>query len=260
MLELYHNDMSTCAQKVRMALVEKDLGWTSHHLSLRVGDTLNPDYLKLNPNGVVPTLVHNGAVIIESTVINEYIDDAFEPNPLKPSSPVDRARMRLWTKKPDEGLHIHTSTISSAIAFRYQFIERGHSALKKMYAAMPDPAKRERRMDLIENGIKSALFPTAIRAWEKTLGDMNKALADQPWLAGSQFTLADIAFAPYMTRWDHLQIHGLWSDKPHLANWYEKIKVRESYRTGLAEWFNDEYLQLMNEKGTKAWAEIRSII
>ena len=243
-----------------MALAEKHLGWTSQHLSLRAGDTLNPDYLRLNPNGVVPTLVHDGSIIIESTVINEYIDDAFEPNSLKPSSPIDCAKMRLWTKKPDEGLHIHTSTISSAIAFRYQYIERGPEALKKMYAAIPDPAKRERRIDLIDNGINSALFPVAIRTWEKTLGDMNLALAGQPWLADSQFSLADIAFAPYMTRWDQLQLDGLWSSKRHLAQWYEKIKVRKSYQTGLVEWFNDDYLQLMNEKGTEAWANIKSII
>jgi glutathione S-transferase len=75
-LELYHNDMSTCAQKVRFALAEKAATWRSHHLDLRARDQQKPEYLKLNPNAVVPTLVHEGVVIIESTVINEYIDDA----------------------------------------------------------------------------------------------------------------------------------------------------------------------------------------
>lgn len=260
MIELYHNDMSTCAQKVRMALAEKGIEWTSHHLDLRAGDTLKPGYLKLNPNGVVPTLVHDSVAIIESTVINEYIDDLFEHNPLKPVNLADRADMRLWTKNLDEGLHVHTSTISSAIAFRHQFLVRGAQALNKLYAAMPDPAKRERRIDLVENGIKSTLFPTAIRAWEKTIGDMNKVLASQPWLAGDQISLADIAYAPYMTRWDQLQLSGLWSNKPHISEWYKTIMTRKSYQTGLVEWFNQDYLKLMHEKGKEVWEDVKSMI
>ena len=57
MIALYHNDMSVCAQKVRFALAEKKLKWENRHLSLRAGDQQKPEYLKLNPNAVVPTLV-----------------------------------------------------------------------------------------------------------------------------------------------------------------------------------------------------------
>ena len=84
MIELYHNDMSVCAQKVRFTLVEKKLAWEGHHLNLRAGDQQEPEYLKLNPNAVVPTLVDNGNIIIESTVINEYLDDAYLEPRLKP--------------------------------------------------------------------------------------------------------------------------------------------------------------------------------
>ena len=84
MIELYHNDMSTCAQKVRFTLAEKNLTWESHHLDLRARDQQKPDYVKLNPNAVVPTLVHDGTVIVESNVINEYLDDAFPAPALRP--------------------------------------------------------------------------------------------------------------------------------------------------------------------------------
>jgi hypothetical protein len=59
MLELYNNTNSVCAQKVRLALTEKDLQAKEHMLKLQ-GDQFDPAYLKLNPNGVVPTLVHDG--------------------------------------------------------------------------------------------------------------------------------------------------------------------------------------------------------
>jgi glutathione S-transferase len=91
MLTLYHNDMSVCAAKVRTALAAKKLDWNGVHLDLRRGDAQKPEYLKLNPNAVVPTLVHHGRVITESTVICEYIDDQWPDQPLKP-------RGQLWSR------------------------------------------------------------------------------------------------------------------------------------------------------------------
>ena len=108
MIELYHNDMSVCAQKVRFALGEKTLQWKNRHLNLRAGDQQKPEYVKLNPNAVVPTLVDDGNVIIESTVICEYLDDAYPEPSLSPRNPVERARMRLWTKQLDESVHAAT--------------------------------------------------------------------------------------------------------------------------------------------------------
>jgi glutathione S-transferase len=95
MMTLYHNDMSVCAAKVRTALAEKKLSWEGVHLDLRAGDAQKPEYLKLNPNAVVPTLVHDSRTIIESTVICEYIDDEWPDHPLKPDHTWERAQMRL---------------------------------------------------------------------------------------------------------------------------------------------------------------------
>ena len=144
MIELYHNDMSVCAQKVRFALAEKKLAWEGRHLNLRAGDQQKPEYLKLNPNAVVPTLVDNATVIIESTVICEYLDDAYPEPRLKPMDAAGRARMRLWTKQLDEGVHAATSVVSSAIAFRYQKLAAGMEALEEFHKKMPDPIKREK--------------------------------------------------------------------------------------------------------------------
>ncbi|MFZ0839583.1 MAG: glutathione S-transferase N-terminal domain-containing protein, partial [Xanthobacteraceae bacterium] len=94
MIELYHHGSSVCAAKVRFVLMEKDVPWKSRYLDILKGEHFHPDYLKLNPMAVVPTLVHDGEVLVESTVICEYLDDAFPESPLKPASPLERARMR----------------------------------------------------------------------------------------------------------------------------------------------------------------------
>ena len=84
-LELYHNALSTCSQKVRLVLAEKGLDFESHPVDLAGGEQHAPDYVKMNPNHVVPTLVHDGRVLIESSLINEYLDEAFPERPLRPA-------------------------------------------------------------------------------------------------------------------------------------------------------------------------------
>jgi glutathione S-transferase len=95
MLELYHNNISVCAQKVRIVLAEKNVPWTNHHLSLVKGEQLTPQFKAMNPRGVVPVLVHDGNVIVESSVICSYLDEVFADPPLSPKSAVERATMRL---------------------------------------------------------------------------------------------------------------------------------------------------------------------
>jgi glutathione S-transferase len=85
MMELYNAPVSTCSQKVRMALFEKELPWTDKTIQFARRDHLSDWYLALNPNGVVPTLVHDGHIIIDSSVINEYLEDVFPERPLRPA-------------------------------------------------------------------------------------------------------------------------------------------------------------------------------
>jgi glutathione S-transferase len=95
MLALYHNDMSTCAQKVRATLAEKGLSWDSHELNLRTGEQHKPEFLKLNPRGVVPVLIHNGKPIAESNIIMEYLEDEFaDTESLMPDSAIEKAAVR----------------------------------------------------------------------------------------------------------------------------------------------------------------------
>ena len=98
MLELYTHPMSPCAQKVRIVLAEKGLEWHKRHVNLQEKENLRPEYLVLNPLGVVPTLVHNGRPVIESSIICEYLDEAHgamqRERRLYPEDPMGRAEMR----------------------------------------------------------------------------------------------------------------------------------------------------------------------
>ena len=258
MLTLYHNGMSTCSQKVRLALAEKNLEWEGRHLDLRAGETHAPKYLELNPRGVVPTLVHDGQVVRESNVILEYLDDAFPDPPLRPDTPIGRAQVRLWLKRLDEGHHdVATSTLSMAVAFRHQYLARGTA--ENAIASVPDPVRRERRRDLIRNGTEASDFPIAIGMWARALDDMEAALRGGPWLGGETYSIADAAWTPYVVRLDHLRALGLVDRKLRLTDWYARARARPAYRPAMTDWFSPAYLSLMAEKGERAWPRIAEL-
>lgn len=255
MLELYHNDMSVCAQTVRLCLAEKALPYKAHHLNLRAGDQKQPDYLKLNPKGVVPTLVQDDFVLTESIVINEYLDDAFRETPLMPETARGRARVRWWTKQIDDSIFPATGIVSMSIAFHHQY----PAQLVEELTRLRGPAYGERFAQL-RKGVDNPNFPAAIRRLDKMVEDMDSALSGGLWLVGDAYTLADVAFAAYVTRLDQLKFGALIHRRPNVTAWYGRMASRPAYQQALAAHFNSDYLTLMAEKGGEAWPDVDRLV
>ena len=231
MLELYHSNWSICAQKVRLVIAEKGLDVVEHHIDLRAREQQTPEYLKLNPRGYVPTLVHDGRPVIESAIICEYLDEVFPDPPLSPADPVDRAYMRTWTRRPDDGLHRACATATNAIAFRLQWLEKSPEEIETMLAATPDPARRAWRREMIEKGVDSQFFVNAVRTYEALIDDMEAALQHRDWLAGDVYTLADVSLTSYLNRVAELQFHPMWEGRrPAVSNWFDRIRARTTSR------------------------------
>jgi glutathione S-transferase len=258
---LYHNGMSTCSQKVRITLAEKGQEFRSEHFNLRARDQHKPEYLRLNPNGVVPTIIHNGKVIYESAVIDEYLDEVFPDPPLRSNDPYERSLMRRWVKQLDEGLHAASATISACIAFRYQFIEgKSPQELKETLDGYVNPEKRHRMTENVMKGTESAFFRPAILRIVKMLDDLEDALQEQDWIAGGSYSLADVAFTPYVTRVAHLQQDWLFDSRPRVADWFERICARPSYETAMRKWFIDDFLTLMAGRGNENRSGVQAAI
>ena len=171
MLELYHNINSVCAQKVRIALAEKGQEFKEHLLTLR-GDQNDPAYLKLNPNGVVPTLVHDGRAIIESSLILYYVDDAFPDPPLMPRTPELRHRARLYNKLIDEYLHNSCTILTFATAFRPNFLKVPREVWLAEINKAPLKRRAEYKRSVIEHGLDSEFVSDAIAQHKKLLSWM----------------------------------------------------------------------------------------
>jgi glutathione S-transferase len=241
-LQLYHNQMSTCSAKVRLVLAEKGLSWSSRLIDLRAGDNLRPEYLKLNRNGVVPTLIAGDRALIESTVICEYIDDLCPSAPLRPSSPWDAAQMRLWTKQVDEEIHSATGIISFCIAFREQFLTKSQREIETFLAGLKSQDRRDRLKLSLELGIDAPFFATAVRRMTLLLDDMEASLRSGPWLAGNSYTLADIALTPYVARLNHLGFEFLLDTRPRLKEWTQAVADRNNFEEAIVRWYDPDYL------------------
>jgi glutathione S-transferase len=240
MLRLYHGSTSVCAIKARLTLEEKGLAWQGELLDLQRGDQHRPDYLELNPNAVVPTLVHDGRVLIESTLIIEYLDEAFPQPPLMPQDPYLRAQARLWMKKIDDYLHAATSAVTFAAAFRRHFVKLAPEELSARLARIPDPAYRERQRLSIEQGLQAPHVAAALRSFERYFGEMEKTLRASPWLAGDAYSLADAAATPYVNRAAMLGMEALWEQRPRLRDWRDSVMARPSFERAVTSWFTDK--------------------
>src|SRR5215471_1973731 len=258
MLELYHNNLSACAQKVRIVLAEKNVSWTSRHVSLVKGEQLTTEFKKMNPRGVVPVLVHDGNTIVESSVICAYLDEVFPEPPLMPKNPVERATMRLWCKLPDDILHMACATVSFAVSFGQQLKRQMGTGLEERLMKMPDPARRERQRALIEKGIETPFFRDHVKVFEKTVAEMEVQLGKTAWLASDTNSLAYAEITPYIKRIDRLGLGGLWENRPRVADWFARIKARPSYKA-IADYPPTDYDDTGRD-GLKDWPRIKQLI
>lgn len=230
MLTLYHGLASTCSKKARLALFEKGAAFESRLVNLQAFEQHAPDYLRLNPNGVVPTLVHDGHAIVESSVIIAYIDDILPQVPLTPADPRARADMRLWLKWSDEHAYkaVYVPTwdrLSRPVAQKLSDDE-----LARRLAAVPTAERRARWQATAREGFGPEEFEAAYAEMTATFERMERALADgRDWLTGD-YSLADIAIVPFVERIDDLRPDLLASGRwPAVSRWLARYGQRPAF-------------------------------
>jgi glutathione S-transferase len=260
MLELYHHGSSVCAAKVRLVLLEKNIEWKSRYIDLLAGEQFRPEYLKISPRAAVPAIVHDGAVLTESSVICEYLDDVFGGVRLKPATPLAQARMRIWTKLVDEEIHPATRPLTYVVSHRHAILARGEEAVEEHIASDPHPAWRDRKRQWIRDGFEAPDVVLSLRTFVRLLGQMDEALERRPWLVGDSYTLADGALTPYANRLEMLGLSELWQHRPHFARWFAAVKSRASFAPALFDYLPGELRERMLADGERALPQMRAVL
>jgi glutathione S-transferase len=259
MLQLYKSGNSICTQKVLITLAEKNLSYNPINIDLFRNEQYTPAYLKINPKGVVPTLVDNGHVIVESTLICEYLDETFPEPRLMPADPYRRTVMRLWSKVVDEGLFVATREISFSAMFREKLKAMTAEQREVRFRNVGDPDRRARYISCFEQGVDSPYVLQAIAAFEKAFKAMETDLAaGGPWLLGNDLTLSDINLMPFVARLDYLNLLGIWLEhRPHVAEWWRNAQVYPSFQSQIRANVSEAEMSAMRSSGSRILGRVK---
>jgi glutathione S-transferase len=227
---LYNAPQSTCSQRVRFVLNAKGLPFDEVKLDLLAGDQLKPDYLKLNPNGVVPTLDHDGDVIIDSAVIIEYLDEISPEPDFTPRAPVERAQMRALMRFIDE----MPAAAVRVPTFNLAFLPRFAAMSDEEFLAFAEskPLRKVFMLAMGRKGFPEKEMNAALDRMRRTYERMDETIAANggPWLLGKEPTLADIALMPAIVRMADLGLDTMWQDRPRVARWYDAIRAHPAFK------------------------------
>jgi glutathione S-transferase len=232
MLKLYKAGNSICTQKVFITLFEKGLEFDEVNLDLFKNEQYNPEYLKINPKGVVPSLDHDGEIIVESTLICEYLDDIYPSPPLRPQSASGRAHMRVWSKYIDEGIFEAAREISFSAMFRQKMKNMTEDQRQSRFHNVGNPDRTARYKSAFAEGVNSPYVFQAIGHYEKLFKSLEAKLSEhgEPWVLGDTYSLADINLMPFVARLNYLTLLDLWIDaRSSVKQWWLRVQDLESF-------------------------------
>lgn len=226
--KLYNAPQSTCSQRVRFVLNAKKLPFDEVKLNLLEGDQLKPEYLKLNPNGVVPTLDHDGAIVTDSTVITEYLDEVAPRDGFTPENPVTRARMRALMHYIDE----MPAPAVRVPTFNLAFLPKFQAMSREQFVAMAEskPLRKEFMLTMGQTGFPKAEMDAALARLRRSYERMDREIESSggPWLLGKDISLADVAAMPALVRMHDLNFAD-WQDLPRVVAWFDNIRVHPAF-------------------------------
>jgi glutathione S-transferase len=229
-IELYHAHISTCSQKVRLCLAEKELAWIDHPLDFAKAQHLTSAYLALNPNGVVPTLVDDGRPVIDSSVICEYLEEIApkQGTSLMPSSAIGRAKVRAWLRYIEE---VPTAAIRVP-SFNGLFLNgwRAMSDAARARYIEATPLRKGHYRRFGTDGFSKDQLDESTERLGQTVQRIDAAVAKgSQWIAGDAISLADLCVLPTVVRMSDIGLENIWADLPEFGRWYDRMKARPSF-------------------------------
>jgi glutathione S-transferase len=235
-LKYYHAEPLANSLKSMLPLFEKGLAFESIYVDLHKFEQHQTWFVAINPEGQVPVLEHDGAIITHTTVINEYLEDAFpDAPPLRPNTPVGKARMRTWNKFVDEHVMNFVSMHGwhRMVGVIARNIESGD--FEKLLESIPLHEQRE-KWKTARSGFSEADLANATRKIELAVEKVEGQLAETPWLAGDMYTLADINFYAHCG----MMVERMFPEMaiatrcPRLVDWRERVAARPASQQAAA--------------------------
>jgi glutathione S-transferase len=235
MLELYHAEPVANSMKVLICVKEKQIDFVSHYVNLLLFEQHEPEFVAINPNGQVPVLVHDGSIITESTVINEYLEDVFPDTPLRPEDPVWRAKMRIWNKFVDEYFCPALSMIGWHVMVRRIAQSLDEDRLEEVLSRIPLKEQRDKWATVAGESFTEEQLSDSRRKLRVSIGKMEEILGESAWLAGPDYSLADLNSYSMVAGVERLHPEILnKDDAPRSWQWLQNMEARPAVQEAKA--------------------------
>ena len=235
MLELYHAEPVANSMKTLLCLKEKEIDFVSHYVNLLLFEQHEPEFVNINPSGQVPVLVHDGKIVTESTVINEYLDDVFPDPPLRPADPYLRARMRIWSKFVDEYFCPALSMIGWHVMVRKVAKSLDEDRLAEVLSKIPLKEQRDKWATVAGESFTEEQLTDSRRRLQVSVGKAEAILREFAWLAGPGYSLADINSFSMVAGVERLHPE-IFNEKltPRLWDWLRRMGERPAVQAAQA--------------------------
>ena len=232
-MHLWHDDLSSCSQRVRAVLAEKSLDWESNLLIIPKGENLTPEFLAINPKGLVPVFVHDGRLITESMDIIDYLDKSYPEPSMRPGGSEEVLQMKHWMEVTDKAQY-DLKVLSHEFIFR---------AVRDISSEQGEIFENDVKNDVLVDFIRvykqgdklpEEMITDSVNNTDRWFRELDAALAGRDWVVGEGMTLADIACMPNVHRYELMD----WplNNYPNVVKWHNQIKSTKAYKTGILEW------------------------
>ncbi len=230
MFVLYHGWRSSASRRVRLCLEEKGLAYESRVVDMAKMEHHSPEFLKINPNGVIPALIHDGRPLYESGTICEYLDEMYPDPPLRPASAYDRATMRNWICHIDE-------RIGNLIIFNWRHhlqqtaSQWSDAELAEKMKNIPSKERQEAWLRVARRPYTDEERAVARGKLVELLDRMEQSLAATKWLAADTYSIADIGAVPFVKRIEEeiAPDEVTQAKHPRVTAWWSSIQARPAF-------------------------------
>lgn len=239
-LHLYHAGKSACSARVRLLLEEKGLAWTGHYVDIYRRANVTPEYFAINPKGLVPTLVEDGRVIVESNDIMLYLEDRFPEPSFTPSGAAERAAMESWMHRCGD-LHLPAVKTYAYARLHAKNVVKTKEEVALYRSLQTDKALLDfhgKHDGEGASGFSEAEVEAAANLLRSTLAELSAGIGKTGWIAGDDYSLADMSWAPAI-----LTITGAGfplDDFPQIEDWYARVAARPAWDAAVLAWRRTE--------------------
>lgn len=255
-ITLYHSLTSVCSQKVRLTLAELGLGFESRVMDLKKGDQFAPDYLKLNPNAVVPTLIDDTQVVLHSNAIMQHLCALKADHPISAATLDNKELCSEWFERADR-FHVAIHAITYVSVNREKLLALSPEQREQRYQSIPDPVRSAKLRQIVDDGFDSAPVIAALETLNAILPKLQTAIRSNKWLNGDHATLTDFAIFPFVHRLHLLGFDPLW-EEGELARWHSDMMQRSSFQTAIGTIVPASAIDTFAAAGKTAWPQLRA--